>query len=170
MVPTFRKLGPRLWRGIFANGRTSTMIKRILAVAALCLIGATAVVSAENQHENREAAMKKVGGAMGALAKITKGEADYDADVVKTSLTSIKEAVTVFPTYFPDGSDKDDDGASPKIWENKADFEAKAAKLAADADALLAQLPADKAAIGAAMGTLGGNCKGCHETYRIMKN
>jgi len=145
------------------------MIKRILAVAALCLIGATAVVSAENQADNREAAMKKNGGAMGALAAIAKGEKDYDAEVVKTSLMSIKEAITVFPTYFPDGSEKDSEEASPKIWENKADFEAQAAKLAADADALLAQLPADKAAVGAAMGTLGKNCGGCHEVYRIKK-
>lgn len=146
------------------------MIKRILAVAALCLIGATAVVSAENQHENRVAAMKKNGAAMGALVAIAKGEKDYDAEVVKASLTSVKEVITVFPTYFPDGSEKDDEGASPKIWENKADFEAKAAKLAADADALLAQLPADKAAVGAALGTLGNSCGGCHETYRIKKS
>ena len=52
------------------------MIKRILAAAVLCLVGATAVVSAENQHENREAAMKKIGGAMGGLAAIAKGEKD----------------------------------------------------------------------------------------------
>lgn len=146
------------------------MIKRVLAAAALCLLGATAVVSAENQGENREAAMKKIGGAMGGLSAIAKGEKDYDAEVVKTSLTTIKGTITVFPTYFPAGSEKDSDEASPKIWENKTDFEAKAAKLASDADALLAQLPADKAAVAAAMGTLGKDCAACHETYRIKKN
>lgn len=145
------------------------MIKRILAVTALCLIGATAVVSAENQHENREAAMKKIGGAMGGLSAIAKGEKDYDAEVVKASLTTIKETITVFPTYFPAGSENDDKGASPKIWENKADFEAHASKLASDADALLAQLPADAAAVGAAMGTLGKDCGACHQTYRLKE-
>ena len=146
------------------------MIKRILAVTALCLLGATAVVSAESQADNREATMKKVGRSMGGLAAIAKGEKDYDADVVKTSLTTIKESITVFPTYFPEGSEKDSEEASPKIWENKADFEAKAAKLAADAGALLAQLPADKAAVGAAVGVLGKDCAACHESYRIKKN
>ena len=146
------------------------MIKRILAVTALCLLGATAVVSAESQADNREATMKKVGRSMGGLAAIAKGEKEYDADVVKTSLTTIKESITVFPTYFPEGSEKDSEEASPKIWENKADFEAKAAKLAADADALLAQLPADKAAVGAAVGVLGKDCAACHESYRIKKN
>ena len=146
------------------------MIKRILAVTAFCLLGATAVVSAESQADNREATMKKVGRSMGGLAAIAKGEKEYDADVVKTSLTTIKESITVFPTYFPEGSEKDSEEASPKIWENKADFEAKAAKLAADAGALLAQLPADKAAVGAAMGVLGKDCAACHESYRIKKN
>lgn len=142
---------------------------RTLAIAALCLIGATSVVSAENQHENREAAMKKIGGAMGALAAIAKGQKDYDAEVVKTSLGTINATIKVFPSYFPAGSEKDDDEASPKIWENKADFEAKAAKLAADSEAILAQLPADQAAVGAALGTLGQDCGACHEAYRIKK-
>lgn len=143
------------------------MIKRILAVTVLCLIGATAVVSAENQFESREAAMKKIGGAMGGLAAIAKGQKDYDAETVKASLTAMKEAITVFPTYFPPGSENDDKKASPKIWENKADFEAKAAQLAASADALLAQLPADAAAVGAAMATLGKDCGSCHQDYRL---
>ena len=145
------------------------MLKRVLVATAICLMGATAVISAENQHENREATMKKIGGAMGALAGIAKGQAAYDAEVVKTALTTMKESITVFPTYFPAGSEKDDDESSPKIWENKADFEAKAAKLAADADMLLAQLPADQAAVGAAMGTLGADCGACHELYRVKK-
>jgi cytochrome c556 len=145
------------------------MIKRTLAAVAICLVGATSVVSAENQQENREAAMKKIGGAMGGLAAIAKGQKDYDAEVVKASLTTIKETITVFPTYFPPGSENDDKAASPKIWENKADFEAHAAKLAANADALLAQLPADAAAVGAAMGTLGQDCGACHQTYRLKE-
>ena len=151
------------------TGRTRTMIKRILAVTALCLIGAASVVSAENQHANREAAMKKIGGAIGGLAAIAKGQNPYDAEVVKASLSTVSETVKVFPTYFPAGSEGDDEVASPKIWENKADFEARAAKLGADAEALLAQLPADQAAVGAALGELGKNCGGCHEAYRLKK-
>jgi len=145
------------------------MMKRILAASILCLFGATAVISAENMHEPREAAMKKIGGAMGGLAGIAKGEKPYDAETVKTSLTTISETIKIFPTYFPAGSEKDDEGASPKIWENMDDFKAHAAKLGESADMLLAQLPADQAAVGAAMGTLGKNCGACHETYRIKK-
>lgn len=145
------------------------MIKRILAASAICLMAVTAVVAAENMHESREAAMKKIGGAMGGLAGIAKGEKPYDEATVKTSLTTIRETIKVFPDYFPVGSEKDDDEASPKIWENMADFKAHAAKLGADADALLAQLPADQATVGAAMGMLGKDCGACHELYRIKK-
>ncbi|MDB5524191.1 MAG: cytochrome [Rhizobium sp.] len=145
------------------------MIKRILVASAICLMAVSAVVAAENMHDSREAAMKKIGGAMGGLSAIAKGEKPYDAATVKTSLTTISETIKVFPNYFPVGSEKDDEVASPKIWENMADFKAHADKLGADADTLLAQLPADQAAVGAAMGTLGKDCGSCHEIYRLKK-
>jgi cytochrome c556 len=145
------------------------MIKRILAASILCLFGATAVISAENMHESREHAMKTIGGAVGGLVAIAKGQKPYDADAVKTSLTTISETIKVFPTYFPKGSEKDDEIASPKIWENMDDFKAHAAKLGSDADALLAQLPADQAAVGAALQKLGQDCGACHQTYRLKK-
>ena len=145
------------------------MIKRVLAATVLCLFGATVVVSAAGLAEPREAAMKKIGGAMGGLAAIAKGEKPYDAETVKTSLATISEAIKVFPTYFPPGSETDSKEASPKIWESMDDFKAHADKLGANAEALLAQLPADQAAVGAAMGTLGKDCGACHQTYRLKK-
>ena len=33
----------------------------------------------------------------------------------------------------------------------------------------LAELPADQAAVGAALGKIGPNCGGCHEVYRLKK-
>jgi cytochrome c556 len=145
------------------------MIKKILAAGILCLFGATAVLSAENMHDSREAAMKKIGGAVGGLVGIAKGKTPYDAAVVKTSLSTISATIKVFPSYFPAGSENDDDEASPKIWANMDDFKAHAAKLGADADALLAQLPADQAAVGGALKTLGADCGACHELYRLKK-
>jgi cytochrome c556 len=145
------------------------MIKRVLAASMLCLFGATVVVSAAGMGEPREAAMKKIGGAMGGLAAIAKGEKPYDAETVKSSLTTISETIKVFPTHFPPGSEKDSDEASPKIWENMDDFKAHAAKLGTDAETLIAQLPADQAGVGAAMGMLGKDCGACHQNYRLKK-
>ena len=49
------------------------------------------------------------------------------------------------------------------------DFKAKAAKLGADADVALAQLPADQAGVGAALGIIGKSCGDCHQAYRVKK-
>ncbi|WP_411035148.1 c-type cytochrome [Shinella sp. BYT-45] len=144
---------------------------RILAAAAaLAALGAGAVAAADEPQVVRQDMMKKVGGAMGALSGIAKGEKPYDAEVVKASLTTLSEVGKAFPDQFPPGSEAGHETeASPKIWEATDDFKAKSAKLAADAEAVLAGLPADQAAVGAALGTIGPNCGGCHEVYRLKK-
>lgn len=140
------------------------------AAAALAVIGAGVVVAADEPQVVRQEMMKKVGGAMGALAGIAKGEKPYDAEVVKASLTTMSEVAKVFPDQFPAGSETGHETeANPKIWESMDDFKAKAAKLGTDAETVLASLPADQAAVGAALETIGANCGGCHEAYRIKK-
>ena len=86
---------------------------------------------------------------------------------MKTALKTFSDVGKAFPAEFPAGSEKDSKGASPKIWENMDDFKAKSAKLAADADAALAAPPADVAALGAVLGTIGGDCGACHQAYKL---
>jgi len=142
--------------------------RTLAAAAVLAAIGAGAVIAADEPQVVRQGMMKSVGGAMGALAGIAKGEKPYDAEIVKASLTTISEVGKAFPDQFPAGSETGHETeASPKIWEAMDDFKAKAAKLGADADTVLASMPADQAGVGAALGTLGPNCGGCHEVYRL---
>lgn len=144
---------------------------RTLAIAAtLAAFGAGAVVAADEPQVARQAMMKKVGGAMGALAGIAKGEKPYDAEVVKASLATMSEEAKAFPGQFPAGTETGaETEASPKIWEAMDDFKAKSEKFAADAEAALASLPADQAGVAAALGVVGKNCGGCHEVYRLKK-
>lgn len=140
---------------------------KLLASAFLaCCLGAGAVYAA-GEIEEREALMKQVGGGLGALGGITKGDKPYDAAVVKDALEKISAAAKVFPDKFPAGSEGG--AASPAIWTNFEDFKGKAMKLASDADAALAALPADQAGVAATMKVLGANCSACHETYRVKK-
>lgn len=144
--------------------------KTLAVAAALAVIGAGAGVAADEPQVVRQDMMKKVGGAMGALSGIAKGEKPYDAEVVRASLTTLSEVGKAFPDQFPAGSEEGaETEASPKIWETPDDFRAKSEKLAADAEAVLAGLPADQAGVGAALGTIGPNCGGCHEAYRLKK-
>jgi cytochrome c556 len=138
-----------------------------LATAILCL-GFSAVMAQETPQAKREQMMKQIGGSVGALGAIAKGDKPYDAEVVKKSLTTISTNIKAFPDQFPAGSDANSE-AAPAIWTNNADFRAKAAKLGSDADTLLASLPADQAGVQKAVQTLGADCGSCHQTYRLKK-
>ena len=142
---------------------------KIIAMAAtvLCL-GFSAVVAQETPQAKREQMMKQIGGSVGALGAIAKGDKPYDAATVEKSLAAISTNIKAFPDQFPEGSEGNSE-AAPAIWQNNADFRAKAAKLGSDADTLLASLPADQAAVQKAVQTLGADCSGCHQTYRMKK-
>jgi cytochrome c556 len=143
---------------------------KLKTIAAAMLFGClcAGAVFAAGEVEKREGMMKQIGGSMGALAAISKGEKPYDADVVKAAVTTISTNAKAFPDQFPQGSETGS-AAAPAIWENFADFKAKAAKLGADADTVLAGLPADQAGVATAMKTLGADCGTCHQTYRLKK-
>ncbi|MGR9169157.1 cytochrome c [Rhizobium sp. KDH_Rht_773_N] len=143
--------------------------KTVAAAVAFAGIAIGSAMAADGTHEAREALMKKIGGAAGSLGAIAKGTKPYDAEAVKVALTTIAETAKVFPDQFKPGTETGDKAASPKIWENMDDFKARAAKLSADAETVLAQLPADAAGVGAALNTVGGNCGGCHQLYRVKE-
>lgn len=143
-----------------------------MAAIGLCLgAGLSSAVSAADEPQVvRAGMMKKVGGAMGQLAAIAKGEKPYDAAVVKASLTTMEEVAKAFPEQFPKGSETGlNTEASPKIWEDPATFKTKAKALETAAATQLATLPADQAGVGAAMKSIGGTCGDCHQTFRLKK-
>jgi cytochrome c556 len=143
--------------------------KAIATAVVLAGVAFGSVIAADGTHDSRVALMKKNGAAAGSLGAIAKGDKPYDADVVKTALTTIAETAKVFPDQFGPDSDKTDQEVNPKLWDNMDDFKAKAAKLSTDAEMALAQLPADQAGVGATLRTLGGDCGACHQAYRILK-
>lgn len=145
-------------------------LKTIAAAAALAVLGASVVVAAEEPQVARQQMMKKVGGAMGALAGIAKGEKPYDAEIVKASLATMSDVSKTFAEQFPAGSETGaETEASPKIWESMDDFKAKTVQLGKSAETVLASLPADQAGVAAALGPIGKDCASCHESYRIKK-
>jgi len=61
-----------------------------------------------------------------------------------------------------------DTAAQPKIWEAKADFNAKWEKLGKEAAEIAGKIK-DEASFKAAFGDVTKNCGGCHESYRIRR-
>lgn len=141
-------------------------LKIIMTSIALGCLTAGAVY-AVGEVEQRSVLMKQIGGGLGQLGAIAKGEKSYDAETVKAALSTIAAASKAFPDQFPAGSEGG--SAAPAIWENFADFKAQSDKLSTDADALLAQLPTDQAGVANAMKTIGASCGTCHQTYRVKK-
>lgn len=144
-------------------------LKFFLAVALLAA-GAGAVTAANEPQVVRQQSMKAIGGAMGAMGAIAKGEKPYDAATVQAALTTISKNAKDFPSHFPAGSETGfETAASPKIWQNMADFKAESNKLAQVADAQLASMPADQAGVGATLKAVGGVCGECHQNYRLKR-
>jgi cytochrome c556 len=128
------------------------------------------VALAASPQEDRQAAMKQVGGAIGALSKMAKGEMAFDAAAAAAAFTTMNTVAKGYAALFPVGSETGmDTEAKAEIWSKNADFLAAVAKFEADTAAAAAATYADAGAIGAALGAVGGNCKSCHEVFRAQK-
>ncbi len=147
-------------------------MKRIwFAVAvATVAVGATAVWAQSDPIATRQATMKKVGGASAEIGKMIKGEEPFDAAKVHAGLATMQDAAKTMPSLFPDNSKTGGKTAAlPKIWETKADFDARFAKLGATAGDANGKIT-DLASLKAEFPAVGKNCGDCHETYRAKKS
>ncbi|MBK8458458.1 MAG: cytochrome c [Phyllobacteriaceae bacterium] len=138
---------------------------------ALPLLALTSTATLADPYADRTAIMKSFGEAMKVLVPTVKGEAAYDAAAVAAALGKIGEGAAKIDVaaLFPAGSNTGESIASPKIWENMADFTARMDKFKAAAAAAATANPADVEAFKATFGPLAGNCGECHENYRIKK-
>jgi cytochrome c556 len=145
------------------------MIRTVFAATVLAL-GVTAVAAQSDPIAARKALMKANGDQAKIASAMVRGEAPFDLAKAKTALASFEEAGEKAPALFPDNSKTGGDTAAlPKIWEDKADFDARLAKFAADAKAAQGTVT-DLDSFKAAMSTIGKQCGGCHETYRLKKS
>lgn len=145
--------------------------KSLIAAALIGAAGLAPALAADEPQVVRQEMMKKVGGATGAMAKMVKGEADFDAAAALAALTTISEVAATYGDFFPEGSDTGfETEAAPAIWSDREGFNEKLAQFKADADAGVAAAPADLDGLKAVFGPLTKNCGACHEDYRLKKS
>jgi cytochrome c556 len=147
---------------------------RSLLVAATLAVGVTAVVAQADSIRARKDAMKAVGEATKPIGAMMKGEMPYDnakaQEALKVYAMAAKSYHEGFDKLFPANSKEGGDTtAAPKIWEDTATFKAGLAKFAADATAAQAVVK-DEASFKAEFGKVMGNCKNCHDTFRVKKS
>lgn len=150
-------------------------MKKIRTVLALCAVGfglafsAGAVVAQNDPIAQRKALMKSVGDSGRAPAAMLKGEQPFDLAAVQTALKAMQAAGKASPALYPDNSKTGGDTvALPKIWENKADFNAKLAKLESDATSGLSSIT-DEASFRASYPNILRGCGDCHRDYRARR-
>lgn len=144
------------------------MIRVLVAVAALAM-GISTVVAQQDVIAARKALMKATGGQTGIAAKMVKGEEPFDLAKAKAVFAAYQDTAIKGPSLFtPNSKEGGETAALPKIWESKADFDAKFAKFGADAKTAEAKVT-DLDSFKTAFGDVTKNCGGCHSDYRAKK-
>lgn len=136
----------------------------VLATAAVSTYAAAQNTSAITQ---RRALMDEMGKATyRPIGAMLRGQAPFDAAAVQNALTIIQRngprMVALFP---PDSQTGAETNALPPIWENKADFDPRFAKMVEEAAAIAPRVT-DLASLRSLMGPfIQTNCNGCHQRY-----
>lgn len=146
--------------------RTSAPKRTVLAALAFATAGTALVAAAMDPDVNaRQEAMGLIGSNVKKLSTMAKGDVEFDAAAAQAAFGAIAEKASMVPALFEAQSNTDPEAeAKDAIWENWADFTAKAAALQAAAEAGAAV--DSPQALGAAMGPLGEACKACHSVYK----
>ena len=140
-------------------------MKRLVLAVAIAALGVTAVVAQSDPLAARKQLMKDNGAQSKIARDMIDGKEPFDLAKAQKVLTTFAAAHDKGKNLWPDNSKGGDTASLPAIWENKADFDAKLAKLSSDAKAAEPTVK-DLDSFKAAMGNVGKDCGGCHNTYR----
>jgi cytochrome c556 len=139
---------------------------RSTLVALTIAVSVSAVMAQSDPLSQRKALMK--GNIENALAvnKMVRGENPFDAAKVAAAFAQWEDTAKKLPTLFPEPPKPGEDSrALPKIWETKADFDAKIAAFAkAVADNKDKAKTLDELKV--AFPNVNNACNNCHEPYR----
>lgn len=139
----------------------------IVVGVVVALVGAVPAV-AEDAIEARQTILKGMGDDARPVAAMLKGEAAFELATVQKALKTIAEGAERLPQYYPDNSRTGKTEASPRIWAEKGRFLGFYARLAADARAAQTGI-ADETSFKATFPKLLGQCKACHDDFRVKK-
>lgn len=146
-------------------------MKPMILLAASVVLAGAAFAQPADPIATRQALMKQNGKDIGAAMKMIKGEEPFDAAKAQAIFASMNGVAMKFGAHFPPSSKTGGDTeAAPAIWEKPAEFKAANVKFQNDTKAAMAAKPATLDAFKASFGPVAGNCKSCHESFRIKKS
>jgi len=164
------------------------MFRKLIVAFAVILLGVTvtaaaaaiassyygkAIAAAQSCPEfiqKRQTLMKKSGEEAKIGTAMIKGERPFDAAEVQEIYAAFADDAKQMPTLFPDCSKTGaKTTAAPAIWERMDDFKAAIAKFADDIKAAQGNTK-DLDGLKANFQTIGKNCSGCHQSFRIRSS
>ncbi|MDA9441568.1 cytochrome C555 [Bradyrhizobium sp. CCBAU 51745] len=146
-------------------------MKRMFVVAGALFLGAGAVMAQQEVAVQQDNLMRSQAKSMyGVILKMAKGDIPYNQKQVDEAIASLEADVAKIAKTFEVNPKQDvvnaTYGSSPKVWQQKADFESKippVQKAIADVKGKIHNV----ASLKAAYTTINDRCNDCHETYRL---
>lgn len=139
-----------------------------VAGLAVSLPAAAQFQKPEDAVKYRQSAMFVMANHFGRIGAMVNGRAPYDAAAAAANAEVVATMGKLpFIAYVEGTPGSGKGGASPKIWTDRAGFDAAAKKMQDEQAKLLAASKAGNLdALKAAFGPVGQTCKGCHDEYR----
>ena len=148
-------------------------MRRTIVLTGALLLGAGVAMaqSPQEQVEKTQLAMKSNLTSAIVLSDMARDKKPYDQAAVDKALAELDDVAKRFPSLFPESIKglkpaKGDFYTSPKVWTERADFEAYSAtfvKAVAQAKAKIKDVDSLKAEFF----DLNKVCMGCHEKFRV---
>ena len=149
-------------QNLYRNGK-----KGCLGVALALGMGMLHPAHADEEViiDYRKGVMKAIGGNMASMAAVVVDGADYRANLIHHA-RFIAEFMQDVPGLFPEGSDFGETDALPAVWEQRTEFEKRAAATREAAGLLLRAVETNDEAMALRFRELGESCRACHEDFR----
>ena len=138
-------------------------VRRLFFCLTILLL--SVACSSDNFASDREELMEDVRDAAKPVGAMLKGEREFDPETLQASLAVFAAAADTLGSLVPEGSAGGE--ASPAIWDDSDGFSAAITKWKDAIAAAIDAAPQSLDAAGPVMKVVMGNCKSCHEDYRI---
>jgi cytochrome c556 len=147
------------------------ILRGVVAVGAVVL-AVSAVMAQQDVAKQQDDLMRTTIGRpfYAVMMKMSRGQIPFDHAAVETALADLEKAVSTIPATFQTNPKMDLPGAeyvaSPKVWENKADFDSKVPAVTKQITDLKGKIN-DVDSLKVAWKEINDKCDGCHDDYRI---
>lgn len=146
-------------------------MKRTMIVVGTLLLGAGAVMAQQEIAVQQDNLMRSQAKSLyTVILKMTKGDIPYNQKAADEAIANLETDVAKIAKTFEVNPKQDvvngTYGASPKVWQSKADFDSKippVQKAIAEVKGKITNVASLKAAYTA----INDRCTDCHETYRV---